>query len=90
MSKQTIHKYKLEITDVQHIEIPSHSEILCVQNQNGWPHVWVKCDPEFEPSKRTIYIHGTGHEVINPSAKYIGTFQLQDGALVFHVFAGNG
>lgn len=36
--------------------------------------------------ERTFSIYGTGHEHESISGEYVGTFQLQGGALVFHVF----
>jgi hypothetical protein len=33
-----------------------------------------------------IAIHGTGHEVYDGTLRHINTFQINDGALVFHAF----
>lgn len=84
---KTIYKYTLEATDVQQIEIPQGAEILCIQTQNETPCIWALVDPNATVTKRVFEIFGTGHNVPeNGNRKYIGTFQLNQGALVFHCF----
>ena len=83
---ETIHKYPLKVKDVQLIEMPAHAEILCVQIQIGIPCLWAKVNPNYGTESRAIYIHGTGHTCDPRAKKYIGTFQLSGGTLVFHVF----
>lgn len=84
----TIYKYKLLIEDEQIINLPIKSQILCVQVQRGQPCLWVKLNPTEKLAPRVIYTHGTGHEVGEQAYNYIGTYQLNDGMLVFHVFDG--
>ncbi len=36
--------------------------------------------------ERTILIIGTGHDISGPEGEYVGTYQLHDGNLIFHVF----
>lgn len=82
----TIFKYQLQITDEQAINLPLHSEFLCVQIQNDIPCLWVKLklDPkENEIEKVTILTFGTGHP-ISEECDYIDTYQTK--GLVFHVF----
>lgn len=86
--KTTIWKYELtsEQTD---IDIPEGGSILCVQTQNLKPHLWIEVNPDNNTTKRSFIIIGTGEPVFNDSIEskeYIGTFQLQNGALVYHVF----
>ena len=84
---KTIHKFPLEVTDEQRIEMPEGSEILCVQVQHGQPCVWAKVIPDAAKVKRLFAVYGTGHPMTVRSAdQYVGTFQLQGGALVFHVY----
>lgn len=87
----TIYKYPLEVTDVQTIRLPRHSEILTVQLQHGEPCLWAIVRPELPLEDRIIEIYGTGHpmrEVTGPRLKrvHINTFQMHGGALVFHAF----
>lgn len=86
MSKK-IFKYQLETTDVQQVEMPQGAEILCIQTQNETPCIWALVEPNATVTKRAFEIFGTGHNVPeNGNRKYIGTYQLMGGGLVFHCF----
>ena len=83
----SIWKFELEITDAQSILMPEGAEILCVQNQDEIGCLWAKVNPDAEnKEERIIYIKGTGHTFNEDPGKYIGTFQMSQGALVWHVF----
>lgn len=84
---KTIWKRELEIADQQFIDMPDESEILCVQIQQEIPCIWFRCDPDNELVRVTINTYGTGHTVESAKDDYVGTYQLHDGNLVFHVFA---
>lgn len=85
-----VYKYKLDTTDVQTVQMPKGAEILTVQVQSGyWPCLWALVDPTQEMENMKIRIAGTGHYIEEDIVKYIGTFQLQGGALVFHAFVIN-
>lgn len=82
-----IFKYQLDTTDAQSVTMPSGAEILTIQTQNDIPCIWAIVNPDNCPVKRVFAIYGTGHEMAsNPNQKYIGTYQLRGGALVFHCF----
>ena len=73
--------------------MPKGAEILTVQVQHGEPHIWVLVekngDEVFRTEvMRTIDVFGTGDPMYDPdgSRRYIGTCQLRDGRLVYHVF----
>lgn len=86
---KTIYKYRLDMTDFQQVSLPKGAEILCVQSQHNIPNLWALVDTEQRREMRQFEIFGTGHEVkedMGIDRKYIGTFQLNDGNLVFHVF----
>lgn len=85
MSK-AIWKFPLKTDDVQQIEMPEGAQILCVQMQGGNPCIWAMVDPEAEKTKRTFEIFGPGHPVPEATRMYIGTYQLYNGSLVFHLF----
>lgn len=82
-----IWKATLEMKDSQNIVVPLGADILTVQLQKGQPTVWFICD-DTTPMKsfKTINIYGTGQPLPNEPGRYIATFQLQDGDLVFHAF----
>lgn len=82
-----IYKYILAATDVQTISLPENAEILTVQTQNETPCIWVELDPELPSTvTREFRIFSTGHPMIDYNGKYIGTFQLRGGSLVFHLY----
>lgn len=91
---KTIYKYPLEVTDVQNISLPVGAEILTIQTQNETPCLWALVDPNgIEKESKTIEIFGTGHPIgydMGVSRKYISTFQLRGGQLVFHAFEYTG
>lgn len=82
-----IFKYPLEVTDVQTIQIPQGATILTVQVQYDKPCIWALVDPNEPVESRQIEIYGTGQQLDEDvRRRYIGTFQLRGGALIFHVF----
>jgi hypothetical protein len=84
---KTIWKFELETTDIQEKWLPVGAEILCIQTQNGKPCIWAIVEPVNELELRKFEIFGTGfimEEATN--RKYIGTYQLGNGQLVFHCF----
>ena len=86
---RTIYKYKLEATDEQTIAMPYGAQILSVQVQADIPCIWAMVDTDEETMNyKTIYTYGTGHKLPHDmdQLKYIGTYQLYGGDLVFHVF----
>jgi len=80
-----IYKYPIETTDDQEIKMPSEAHILCVQVQGGIPYLWARVDPDAPSCVRMISVFGTGHP-IEGHLDYIGTYQLDGGSLVFHVY----
>lgn len=83
---KAIWKFTLGIIDAQSVEMPINAEILCVQVQHDVPCLWARVDPKARKVQRRIITHGTGHPVPGTTGEYVGTYQLQDGAFVGHVF----
>jgi len=91
---RVVYKYPLEITDEQWVEWPSFTKPLAIQVQHGVPCIWADVETEQTPSRQRIVIRGTGHPVADhddesgdgANLEYIGTFQVEGGALVFHAF----
>lgn len=69
------------------VEMPAGAEVLCVQTQRGQPFIWARVNPNATTSPRKFRTFGTMHP-IDPSTigKYVGTYQLEGGSLIFHVF----
>lgn len=87
--KKTIWKYELEVTGKNILLIPQDAEILSVQTQNETPCLWALVNPDSQLEERYFEMFGTGHPVhcdMGVNRKFIGTFQMSDGALVFHLF----
>lgn len=83
-----VYKYPLDIQDEVIVMMPKGARVLSVQVQNGRPCLWAAVDPtEMELEKRLFRIAETGHPIHdNVVDGFIGTIQLYDGRLVFHVF----
>lgn len=83
---KAIWKYKLEALDEQDIEMPANARILYVGSQNGDMFIWVEVNVETtEMELRKIYMHATGQNYMG-HRRYIGTVQMYNGELIFHVF----
>lgn len=89
MSK-VIWKYEINKGSYFELELPKDAEILTVQAQNNFPMMWALVNQEADKEVRKFATIGTGHEIpdsINKVLKkYIGTYQIEDGFYVFHVF----
>jgi hypothetical protein len=82
---QRIYKYPLLILDEQEVEMPMGAGLMTVQMQNGQPCLWALVDTENTLEKRKVLIRGTGHPAVDVG-RYISTFQMKGGELVFHAF----
>lgn len=83
----TIWKFGLPLEDKVAIEMPEGAKVLSVGVQQGNPCIWAMVNARAPKVLRSFYVHGTGHRVDIPyDARFIGTIQLLDGGLVFHVF----
>lgn len=80
-------KYRITPEDNQSIHLPVGAEVLSVQTQNGSPELWCLCNPkETNYETRHFRLAGTGHPIEEANLVFIGTFQLDEGSLVFHLF----
>ncbi len=81
-----IYKYPLQINDAIAVELPAGSVPLCVQMQGDTPCLWATVDPDTERTEQRVFrIAGTGHD-LGAVGRYLNTFQMFGGGLVFHVF----
>lgn len=81
-------KFPIEITDGQLIEMPHGARVIAVQAQRDAVCLWAIVEPGARREERHVIVAGTGHQ-LPPNVEeyqYAGTFQLQGGLLVFHVF----
>jgi hypothetical protein len=88
---RTIYKYDVPLTDEFELDMPVGAEVISVQVQRGTPRLWamVNADPETPRESRRFRLLGTGRAI--PAefqlARFVGTFQMANGELVFHLFA---
>jgi hypothetical protein len=87
---KTIWKYELKIADTETVIMPKGASILCVQIQYVTPCVWALVDPEEEEGEEHHFeMFGTGFNIREKAGikrKYIGTIQIPNTGLVFHLF----
>lgn len=86
----TIWKYPLEVTGEQRILVPKDARLLSVQIQYEIPHLWALVNTRMLKEERVILTFGTGdpiekREIRNSLVNYLGTYQMQNGKLVYHV-----
>jgi len=90
---KTIWKYPIKTIYRQEILMPPTSTILCVQVQGDEPCIWAEVDYQRQDHlniEHIIYIYGTGGPLPDNPGQYIGTYQLDAGDLVFHVYEKQG
>lgn len=82
-----IFKYLLSAWPNEYM-LPQGAVFLTVQTQYGEPQMWFEVDPNAPLEKRRFAALATGESIHMPQdkRKYLGTFQLNQGTLVFHVF----
>ncbi len=90
MAEHYVFKYPLQLTDVNHISMPKGAKLLHVGVQMDGPMLWALVDPNQPPAVRHIRVAGTGHPISFNEAdhvlRHVGTFLVNAGTLVFHVF----
>lgn len=89
----TIHKLKMpsELRPGEYFQvpIPRSAKILDVQTQFGLPVFWVLLDTDHHVGPgRDFVLFETGHNLsgCNGRLDYAGTFQVNGGTFVFHLF----
>lgn len=81
-----IWKYQLTTTDEVSVNMPRGATILSLQVQHGRPCIWALVDPPAPNVTRRFRIFRTGHRIDGLDRQFIGTFQVDNGNSVFHVF----
>jgi hypothetical protein len=82
----TIWKFPLEVIDLQVIRAPRGATPLKVMVQGGIPCLWMLVSPEAREIDIPVAIYGTGHPLRKCARKYVDSFMIDGGSLVFHVF----
>lgn len=86
----TVFKFALPLEEVFTLALPEGAEFLSVQVQAGAPQMWFRVNTAWPWRDQLFGVCGTGQELNSrlAFAPFKGTFQLNDGALVFHLFGG--
>lgn len=83
----TIWKFAFAITDRFSIQMPQGATVLHVDNQRGTTVLWAMVNPKAKVVERKFRLAGTGHVIDDAKPEqHIGSFQMRDGLLVFHLF----
>lgn len=83
---ERVYKYPLQLGDWVTVVMPEGAEALCVQVQRGQLNLWARVTVGRPPVTHHFRIAGTGHDLGSNVGRHVGTFQLDGGSLVFHVF----
>ena len=78
--------WKYAINPHTTIQIPQGARLLSVQVQDNQPQLWALVDPAALQVGRMFQAVATGEEFDDDGMTYIDTFQINGGALVFHLF----
>ena len=69
------------------VKLPQGARILTTQAQNNVPVLWAEVDPEAPLEDRELLIAATGEDLpADVERTYIGTIQLAQGNLIFHIY----
>ena len=90
----TIWKYEIPIEDKFSIDMPKHAKVLSFQCQKGVPTIWCLVASDDKIEKKEFRLYGTGHDLIDKNRDalrniywdFVGTIQMFDGDLVYHLF----
>lgn len=89
MGDLVIWKFPVAVTDSFSLSMPRGAQILSVQTQRGLPQMWALVDPQVPPEQGHFRTMGTGHNYpaeLFEFCRYLGTFQIDRGYLVWHIF----
>ncbi len=83
---RTIWKFPLLLQDHQTVKMPQFAKIISAQFQKGVLCLWALVDDEAPLEPRQIVICPTGGTRPDQYVNHIGTVQMANGDLVWHIF----
>ena len=83
---KSIWKFEVPVKDKFKISMPKGTQIISFQSQDREAYIWGIVETDVEFVVRTFVIRGTGHIFKGDPGTYIGTIQMYDGMLVWHLF----
>lgn len=81
----TIHKFAVVARGATEIETYKSFTILCIQTQDNTPFIWLEVDTTAPKVELNLWTYMTG-EKQTVCGEYLGTFQLDNGSYVGHVY----
>lgn len=82
-----VFKYEIPLDEEFTLQLPVGARILSFQVQDGQPMIWALVNVHAPFESRQFLLCGTGHKINEDRIQsYIGTIQLLEGKLVFHLF----
>ena len=86
---KAVWKYPFPVMDRFTLNMPFGAEVLSTAAQGDIPCLWARVDPEAPLVFRKFVLVGTGPARSDLGGRFIGTFQLMGGTLIYHLFEGN-
>ena len=83
---KSIWKFPVPIMGRVRIEMPEDAKVLFAAVQHDEPCFWAEVSPDNKTVMRDFRIYGTGHRLPDDPGRYLGTFIMNQGTLVFHVY----
>lgn len=80
-----VYKYTIQLTDEQMLNLPLGAEPLHIATQGDQLCLWCRVHTDRPSRPRRVRIVETGHPV-DDASRYVGTFDIDNYLLVFHVF----
>lgn len=82
----TIWKYELPTHPSEPLRLPANAKFLSVQEQNNRPVMWFAIETKEPTDDRYFLLAVTGGYLPTNYKSYLGTFQLNHGTFVGHLF----
>ena len=90
---KSVFKYKLEPkigeSKTEPVTMPVDAKYLHVGFQGEDMYLWAEVDTDLCDVYHTFEVFGTGHEMSDESRNFIGTAQLNNYQLVFHIYSNS-
>lgn len=84
---KAVFKYELPLHDEFTLRLIKGAEPISVMVQHNKVQMWALVDPdELRYESKYFRLAGTGHNITQTIKCHVGSFQLEGGSLVFHVF----
>lgn len=87
---RTVHKHHIPLQDEFTLLLPAGARALSFQAQADRAVLWVLVDADAPLESRRFRLVGTRHPIGERDLEHVGSVQLLEGGLVFHLFEVRG